>query len=270
MRGTMFTVSVNINLLKVFSLIRQNTKRRTLRLYLKWFILRRLRLLPLIRTAVEYLQIVESAKLTAKREMAFIERISRHQGTYIDVGAHIGDTIYWAQKATMVIAIEPDPRCLNQIITVARKLKLRNFKLFARVAGDGEELEFAITAEGVINTGVNRLMDQRRQNITKVVKTKSYRLDELLNGINLPTPVLIKIDAEGMEPQVLDGAYKIIRDYKPTLLIETHMNTDECLRKLETYNYIVVEMIKRNNVVTHIIAETKIRNDSSTNKYVVC
>jgi hypothetical protein len=133
----MFSVSVNINPLKVFSLIRQNTKRRTLSLYIKWFILRRLRLLPLFRAVVEYLQVVESAKLTAKRERMFIERISKHIGTYVDVGAHIGDTIYWAKKAVMVIAIEPDPRCLNQIVTVARKLKLSNFKLFSKVVGDG-------------------------------------------------------------------------------------------------------------------------------------
>jgi FkbM family methyltransferase len=253
----MFSVSVNINPLKVFSLIRQNTKRRTLRLYLKWFILRRLRSLPAFREVAEYLQVVESAKLTAKRERIFIERISRHLGTYVDVGAHIGDTIYWAQKAAMVIAIEPDPRCLNQIRTVARKLKLRNFKVFAKVVGDGREVEFAVTAEGSINTGVNELMDLRRQSIIKIVKTKSYRLDELLDSINFPTPVLIKIDAEGMEPQVLDGAQRIIRYYKPILLIETHMNVDECLRKLEAYDYIVVKMVKRNNVVTYIIAEPK-------------
>ena len=76
-----------------------------------------------------------------RNERVFIERISRYLGTYIDVGAHIGDTIYWARKAAMVIAIEPDPRCLNQIGTVARKLKLRNFKLFAKVVGDGRELD---------------------------------------------------------------------------------------------------------------------------------
>jgi len=97
----------------------------------------------------------------------------------------------------MVIAIEPDPRCLNQIGTVARKLKLKNFKVFAKVVGDERELEFAVTAEGTINTGVNELMDLRRQSIIKIVKTKSYRLDELPDSINLPTPVLIKIDAGG-------------------------------------------------------------------------
>jgi hypothetical protein len=70
----------------------------------------------------------------------------------------------------MVIAIEPDPRCLNQIKTVARKLKLRNSKLFAKVVGDGRELVFAITAEGTINTGVNEIMDLRRQSIIKIVK----------------------------------------------------------------------------------------------------
>jgi len=56
---------------------------------------------------------------------------------------------------------------------------------------------------------------------------------------------------------VLDGAQRTIRYYKPTLLIETHMNMDECLRKLEAYDYIVVKMVKRSNVITHIIAEPK-------------
>jgi FkbM family methyltransferase len=157
----------------------------------------------------------------------------------------------------MVIAIEPDPRCLNQIKTVARKLKLRNSKLFAKVVGDGRELVFAITAEGTINTGVNEIMDLRRQSIIKIVKVKSYKLNELPDDIILPTPVLIKIDAKGIEPQVLDGAQRTIRHYKPTLLIKTHMNSDECLLRLEAFDYIVAKMVKRNNVVTYIIAEPK-------------
>jgi len=72
----MFSVSVNINPLKVFSLIRQNTKRRTLSLYLKWFILRRLRSLPVFREVAEYLQVVESAnRLRNERESLLKESL---------------------------------------------------------------------------------------------------------------------------------------------------------------------------------------------------
>jgi len=255
-RNKMFPAR-NINPLKVLSLIKLNTGKRTLTLYLKWFILRRLESLPFIRTAVEYLQVVESANLTKKREKTFIERISNHPGIYIDIGAHNGDTIYWARKAAMVIAIEPDTRCLPRIVAVARKLKLKNFKLFTRVVGDGEEVEFAITAEGAINTGVNKLMEIRKHSVIKKIKTKAYRLDELLECLELPRPVLIKIDAEGMEPLVLDGANKILRCYKPTLLIETHMNFSECLQRLEMLKVEIVEVIKRNNNQVYIVAESR-------------
>jgi hypothetical protein len=35
------------------------------------------------------------------------------------------------------------------------------------------------------------------------------------------------------------------------------MNLNECLRRPEAYDYIVAKMVKRNNVVTYIIAEPK-------------
>jgi len=243
--------------LKILSLIILNIKRRTLTLYFKWFVLRRLIVVPFLRTAIEYLQVVESAKLTKKREKIFIERIFNHLGTYIDVGANVGDTIYYARNATMIIAIEPDKRCLPKILAVAKKLEFKNFKLFSVVVGDGNEVEFALTAEGAINTGVNRLMELRKHSVIKKIKTKTYKLDDLLEGMELVKPVLIKIDTEGMEHLVLDGADKTIRHYKPTLLIETHMNLVECLQKLELLKYEIVEVKKRNDSQYYIIAESR-------------
>ena len=63
-----------------------------------------------------------------------------------------------------------------------------------------------------------------------------------LDDLNLQNIGFIKIDAEGSEQEVLKGAKKLIKKYKPTLLIEIEerylqISIEESLRKILSLGY---------------------------------
>ena len=45
--------------------------------------------------------------------------------------------------------------------------------------------------------------------------------DEVAEG-RLPVPTFIKVDVEGAEAEVLEGARRIVAEHHPTLLVSTH------------------------------------------------
>ena len=56
----------------------------------------------------------------------------------------------------------------------------------------------------------------------KEVKVRLRRLDSVVDELKLPPPALIKMDVEGSEIDVLEGARQTLERYRPTLLIEAH------------------------------------------------
>lgn len=108
----------------------------------------------------------------------------------IDVGACYGSwTLPAASMGINVIAIEPDEYYSNILI---QQVKLNKFdKLVNIITG------FA-------------------------GKTKETSIDSYMEMMHIDKVRLIKIDTEGAEFDVLKGARKTIRKYKPNLLIELH------------------------------------------------
>lgn len=73
----------------------------------------------------------------------------------------------------------------------------------------------------------------------------AFPLDVLLHGNGIGHVDLIKIDAEGAEKFVLQGAKRLIERYRPALLVEVAWTTgllfdypsDDILRLIESYGY---------------------------------
>jgi hypothetical protein len=138
------------------------------------------------------------------------------RGTYVDVGACFGThSVFFAMicQADHVFAFEPRE---SQRARLERTLKLNN--LLDKVTVSPWAL-----AETKGQTTVE--LDGREQTL------HTDRLDHLLNQ-----PIaLIKIDVEGMEPQVLAGATDLLRRYQPRIFAEAHTDEEfervyDCLR----------------------------------------
>lgn len=123
-------------------------------------------------------------------------------GLFIDCGANVGELGLWARGKEMdYLAFEPEAqeaRCcdLNNFDGAERTLRRALWK-------ENTTLTFyskADTADGSVfeSEGSNR------------IEIEAVRLDSVLDGYDLNRPVILKLEAEGAEPEVLEGARDVL------------------------------------------------------------
>jgi FkbM family methyltransferase len=170
---------------------------------------------------------------------------------FYDLGANIGYySILAAQKITSgkIYSFEPLP---ENIKVFKKHLQLNKTKLQSKVI---ELNEFAIADENKIvefsnhavyndgNTYVNQsfVFTEAAQKIT----VQAFSIDELIaKGYLLPD--VLKIDVEGAELDVLNGARKTLESSKPNIFLATHSChvpniNEECITFLQKLNYVCV------------------------------
>lgn len=148
-----------------------------------------------------------------------------------DVGAHFGyHSLGFAALGAQVVAFEPNPHNAGRL----RANLERNPQLGARVRVRAEALsnsdgaieflqsaDLAETSSGSHLAGaVVPLADLIYEQFERVV-VPAVRADTLIAGGEAP-PTVMKIDVEGAEQLVLEGAQELLRRHKPLLLLEVH------------------------------------------------
>jgi FkbM family methyltransferase len=129
----------------------------------------------------------------------------------VDVGANIGYyTTLLAQKAKKVYAIEPDEENFLILKKNVEENNLKNVVLLNCAAGNKKETKYLIKDKE--NFGNSRLNGKKGEVIN------CLRLDDIL--VNEQYISSIKIDTQGWEPAVVEGAKKIIERDSPTLFLE--------------------------------------------------
>jgi len=152
-------------------------------------------------------------------------RLVKRGDVVIDVGAHIGTFSLRAARCVgaggRVVAFEPNPAAATRL----RSAKIRNGfdQLCLRqcaVGGQEGQAELRVPEQG--DMGSASLFEIAREDIeeTAVIKVELTTLDRL-RAEELDAPIsLIKIDVEGAELDVLDGARSLIIRDRPFLMLE--------------------------------------------------
>jgi FkbM family methyltransferase len=156
-------------------------------------------------------------------------------------------------KNGKVISFEPNPLNCNRIF---EHLKLNNFdNVEVRQIALGKKREKATLAVRQLDTGTGSLQEDIKASILKEkgAETIQVEIDTLDNQIttnNLPKPDFVKIDVEGLEMDVLDGARGIIKNCKPTLFIEIH--GVDMQRKIENVQRVVEFLVAHEYSIYHV------------------
>jgi len=134
-------------------------------------------------------------------------------GVAVDVGANIGCiTVPLASKARFVVAFEPQRITFQHLCANLALNGLRN--VYAVPAGVGRKSGLVKIAQADFdapqNVGSARMIEDAAGETTFL-----YRLDDYLGPCHL-----IKIDVEGMELDVIEGARHTIATHRPALSIE--------------------------------------------------
>jgi FkbM family methyltransferase len=175
-------------------------------------------------------QISRAVYLSGKYEpctTAVLRRLLKPGQTFIDVGANIGlfTTLAsrWVGPRGQVIAFEPSQRELARLRGHVDHNACENVRVVASALGAHEGtavLHVADVSCGGLNTLQSRFMyDTVEEAYTETVSVE--RLDDDIQRHNVSAVDVIKIDVEGAEHDVIDGARDTIGRYRPALLIET-------------------------------------------------
>lgn len=170
--------------------------------------------------------------------------------TFVDVGAHVG---YYSSLAASlvgeegrVIAIEPTPRTFASLYKNLSKIK----QATAINAALGDRLSNVDFVDygprySAFNSITERTGDdfKKKNSASQHITVPLYTLDAVL-ALFPSVPTLIKIDAEGAESMILQGATKTLNGSRPILTLEvggdeTWLESENTAKKiLQEHHYI--------------------------------
>lgn len=148
-------------------------------------------------------------------ELALMRRYFPRGGTFVDIGANVGNHTLYAGlflDAKRIIPFEPNPPAWRLLVRNVVLNGLTDRVVFDHVGHGASDLDqdgFAVTRRE-FNLGAARMVPGAGDIATR-------RPDGVLRD---ETPDFIKIDVEGMEMEVLRGLQKTIRRCRPVLLVE--------------------------------------------------
>ncbi len=157
-------------------------------------------------------------------EMAFVDAFLKPGMNAVDIGANEGcySLLFAAKVAPLgkVWSFEPSPREFAILQTNTTNNPVLNISLFPMALGNKNRTAILRVAEPV-HAGQNTLGHfaypiQELDGVTVSMR----RLDDLMSEENPKRIDLIKLDVEGAEALVLDGAQRTLEKYRPVVMME--------------------------------------------------
>src|SRR5438093_822184 len=192
----------------------------------------------------------DADKVSETYESRVRELISPHQSdVIIDVGANIGVHTVWLSRKVgpsgMVLAVEPERTnftILNWNKRVNNLANVLSFNLaLASKQAEGKLLVPRPTLMGQANTVMSK-----RSSKSSEANIRIQTLDNLIDSCGASHVSAIKVDVEGAEVSVIQGAEKTIAKFGPRLVIEAHgeENIDLLRTQLESMRMKIVAEIR--------------------------
>lgn len=178
-------------------------------------------------------------------EYEILNKWKKYLGEYkiiFDVGANLGNhTLFWAKKlnADRIYSFEPYKPNFERLIHNIQNNLLDNVYPINKAVGEKEGFT-SVKEFHEDNYGGTTLNGE----IQSEGEIEVISIDSFVRETNLENVDFIKIDTEGYEVSVLDGAVKTILKYQPDLWIEvSHQSFQEVRNKLESFGYLVADVI---------------------------
>ena len=158
----------------------------------------------------------EAPDLFKESEMVF----QHYQGgDVLDIGA--ADAWYACLLAPHhpqnIVCIEPDPKyysiCLEVLSSLQSSFPETRFQTFPFACGSGEAIHFG--------QAYGHLCRPSKSDNSFSLAVPTYTVDQVVDFLKL-RPGFIKIDVEGFEGAVLQGAKQTLKSFQPTLMVEIH------------------------------------------------
>lgn len=157
-------------------------------------------------------------------EVQYLERKIKPGETVVDIGAHKGGYLYWLHKAVgqsgRVYAFEPQPNLYAYLQTICADKAYANVQLeHAGISDQSGQLDFFIPkSSGASSPGATFNSHKKEAEVCEIITVKTLTLDQYFTDKQPPS--FLKIDVEGHELNVFKGAENLLKNTKPTILVE--------------------------------------------------
>ena len=195
----------------------------------------------------------------------YLQRFVVSGSSVIDVGANAGfftkKFAKWVSKDSKVFAVEPDRDNIKQLKSYLHTLMDRVVLVEGAAGNTNDVVRFELDP---YHPAGHKIVPPEKENSNdkktekQIIEVNSYTIDEMLNLHNNLYSVisLIKIDVQGAEKMVLEGAARTIEKYAPALFIEIDTkelnefgtNENELFDLLYSMNYIPFYIDKKNKL----------------------
>ena len=145
-------------------------------------------------------------ELVAQKYIGATGYAPREGDVVIDVGAGFGEFTLWCAGAgAQVVAFEPDPlafACLERNTASLPGVQIYPYALWKERTN--------LRLHGSFDTAESSLIEDGKAN-SRNVDVEAWPLDRLSFMVRLPVVDLMKIDGEGVEPEIIAGAWRTLR-----------------------------------------------------------
>lgn len=194
-----------------------------------------------------------------------LKRMIEPSWVVMDVGANIGATVLvFSRLANMgkIFGFEPNKKSFTRL---RENISLNpRYNITTHNVGLGErEEQVQLFVIDETNPGMNRILNESVAE-TKKLKSETVqikRLDDFIVLENLQQVDVVKIDVEGFEHKVLNGAIKILTSFRPVLFIE--INNDNISQNGSSAKELVTMLMQLGYQI--FIAEPWMRIDDTYN-----
>lgn len=176
---------------------------------------------------------------------------------FLDLGANVGFYFWRAHNLDpqmLIWMFEPDRTNIALITQTIKFNKLNNIRLFpVAVSNEQGEMMFLLDP---ISGKTGSVVDQRLESGT-LHHSYGLELYEMVKCVNLDSllsimprvKVLIKVDVEGAEDLVFQGAKSMLGMLRPVIIFESF--DLEKLNWLKEYDYVITDLHEKGNYVTY-------------------
>jgi FkbM family methyltransferase len=162
-----------------------------------------------------------------------------------DVGANIGAiSLIAAKVCRQVVAFEPDPRSIAALVRNLQANRIVNVEVVTAALG-AKTGSATLYQSAPLNTGMTSLVEGR----APVVGNTTVRVisaDEFVASRTALAPTVMKIDVEGAEHLVLEGAVSLLRSGRVRAIVfedrrdgNTHPTNQALVARLRSADYTI-------------------------------
>jgi FkbM family methyltransferase len=161
-----------------------------------------------------------------------------------DVGANVGFLTLLAARrvgpAGAVYAFEPHPRAAEVLRANVRANSFANVHV----------------VEAAVGRTTGRVRIRADDHLTARLGDAGFDVSQIaLDHVDAAAPTLVKIDVEGAEVDVLEGASRVLAEARPVVICELHGGTEEaCASLLAAAGYDVSRLEDAEGGMPHLIA----------------